>query len=110
MEFSKMDIVSLIISLVSGAIGGNIAGKAMPDKDLGTAGNSIVGLLGGGATDWILKALGVIASAAAANGGVPGVESNFDITSLLVNVGSSGVGGAVLTAIVGLIKQALEKR
>jgi uncharacterized membrane protein YeaQ/YmgE (transglycosylase-associated protein family) len=100
-----MDIVSLIITLVSGAIGGNIAGKAMPDRDLGIAGNSIVGLLGGGATDWILKFLGVIASASYA-----GASPEFDITSLLVKVGSSGVGGAVLTAIVGIIKQALEKR
>lgn len=103
-----MDILSLIISLVSGAVGGNIAGKAMPDKDLGVAGNSIVGLLGGGATDWILKALGIIASATA-TAGAPGA-ADFDLTSLLVNIGSSGVGGAVVTAIVAAIKQALEKR
>jgi uncharacterized membrane protein YeaQ/YmgE (transglycosylase-associated protein family) len=42
-----MDIVSLIIQLVSGAAGGNLAGKAMPSLNLGTVGNSIAGILGG---------------------------------------------------------------
>lgn len=36
-----MDIVGLLISVISGAVGGNIAGAAMQDKSLGTLGNSI---------------------------------------------------------------------
>src|SRR5262249_42075920 len=43
-----MNLVSLLISLLSGAVGGNIAGSAMPDKSLGTAGNSLAGIFGGG--------------------------------------------------------------
>ena len=42
-----MDITSLIIQLIVGAIGGNAAGKAMPDKSLGTLGNTIAGVIGG---------------------------------------------------------------
>ena len=38
-----MNFVSLIISLVSGAIGGNVAGAAMKDKSLGVPGNSLSG-------------------------------------------------------------------
>ena len=31
-----MDILNLIISLISGAIGGNVAGAALKDQSLGT--------------------------------------------------------------------------
>ena len=41
-------IVGLIIQLVSGAVGGNIAGAALKQYDLGSVGNSIVGVIGGG--------------------------------------------------------------
>lgn len=40
-----MNIVGLIMSLVSGAVGGNVAGAVMKDKSLGTVGNSISGIL-----------------------------------------------------------------
>jgi len=63
-----MDITSLLIQLVSGAAGGNIAGAAMKKSSLGTVGNSIVGILGG------------------------------------------GVGGAVLLAIVGAVRGAMDKK
>jgi hypothetical protein len=33
-----MDLISLLISLVSGAVGGNVAGAAMADKNLGPPG------------------------------------------------------------------------
>ena len=42
-----MDIISLIINLISGAVGGNIAGSVLKDQSLGTMGNSIAGILGG---------------------------------------------------------------
>jgi len=31
-----MDMTSLIVNLISGAVGGNAAGAAIPDKSLGT--------------------------------------------------------------------------
>jgi uncharacterized membrane protein YeaQ/YmgE (transglycosylase-associated protein family) len=43
-----MNIVSLIIEAISGAVGGNVAGAAMKDNSLGTMGNSIAGIVGGG--------------------------------------------------------------
>ena len=36
------------MNLIAGAIGGNAAGKASPSFDLGTLGNTISGLVGGG--------------------------------------------------------------
>ena len=43
-----MDTVALLVQLVSGAVGGNVAGSLLKKLSLGTVGNSIVGILGGG--------------------------------------------------------------
>ncbi|MGB5837775.1 MAG: hypothetical protein WBH14_12045, partial [Albidovulum sp.] len=47
----------LIISLISGAAGGNIVGKLMKNLDLGPLGNSIAGIVGGGLGSQILGGL-----------------------------------------------------
>jgi uncharacterized membrane protein YeaQ/YmgE (transglycosylase-associated protein family) len=94
-----MDLASLLISLVSGAVGGNIAGAAMHDKSLGAVGNSIAGIVGGGLGGAILQALGVLGQ----SGG------GLDIGSIVGNIASGGVGGAVLLVIVSLIKGAMAK-
>jgi uncharacterized membrane protein YeaQ/YmgE (transglycosylase-associated protein family) len=96
-----MNIISLIIELISGAVGGNIAGAAMKEKSLGTAGNSIAGIVGGGLGGTLLQA--VLGSAAAGGG-------SLDLTTILSNVAGGGVGGAILMAVVGLIKNAMAKK
>ena len=55
----------LIISLLSGAAGGNIVGKVLKNLDLGPIGNSIAGILGGGLGSQILASLGSADAAAA---------------------------------------------
>ena len=95
-----MDIVGLIIQLICGAAGGNIAGALLSKYNLGTLGNSIVGILGGGLGGQLLGMLG--AGGAAAAGGL-------DIGSIVSNVAGGGVGGAVLMIIVGLIRQVMNK-
>lgn len=92
-------LLPLIIQLVSGAAGGNLAGKVMPNFSLGTVINSIVGILGGGLGGQILGTLGM----AAASGG------GMDIASILGSVAGGGVGGGVLMAIIGFIKKAMAK-
>jgi len=95
-----MNIISLIIEVVSGAVGGNIAGAAMKENSLGTAGNSIAGIVGGGLGGMLLQS--VVGSAAAGGG-------SLDLTTILSNVAGGGVGGAILMAIIGLIKKAMAK-
>lgn len=102
-----MDILNLIISLISGAVGGNVAGAALPEKNLGTVANSVIGLLGGAGGDFLLKALGILSSAGATTAAT---GSEFDIGALLANIGVSGVSGGALTAIVALIKNAMDKK
>ena len=94
-----MDITHLIVELVSGAVGGNVAGAAMKDKSLGAIGNSIAGIVGGGIGGTILQ---TIMGSAAAGGGM-------DMQSILANVGGGGVGGAILMIIVGTIKNQMAK-
>jgi len=95
-----MNIVGLIIQLISGAIGGNVAGAAMKENSLGTLGNSIAGIVGGGLGGTILQA---VLGAAASSGG------SMDLTSILSNVAGGGVGGAILMAIIGIIKNKMAK-
>ena len=89
-----MDIVSLIISVVSGAVGGNVAGSLMKDYSLGPVGNSIAGIFGGGIGAWLLQAVGLLAS----GGG------GLTLGSIIGNIASGGVGGAILMLVIGLIK------
>jgi hypothetical protein len=106
-EFSHMwgGIVGLIIQLISGGVGGNIAGSALKQYDLGIIGNTIAGVIGGGVGAQIIGALlGSGARAAAAGAG------DLDIGSIIGQIASGGVGGGILMVIVGLIKQAMGGR
>ena len=96
-----MNIINLIISLISGAVGGNAAGAAMKDKSLGVAGNSLAGILGGGVGGAILQALGIGADAAA---------NGMDLKSIIGSIASGGVGGGVLMAIIAAVKNAMAKK
>jgi len=96
-----MNIVSLIIQLISGAVGGNVAGAAMKENSLGTLGNSIAGIIGGGLGGTLLQ---TVLGGAAAGGG------SLDLTTILSNVAGGGVGGAILMAIIGIIKNQMAKK
>ena len=89
---------ALLIDLIGGAIGGNLAGGLLKKLSLGTLWNSVVGIIGGGLGGQILGALGVMTS-----------QGGLDIGSIIGNIVGSGVGGGVLLAIVGLVKNAMKK-
>ena len=89
----------LIIQLISGAVGGNVAGGVMKNLSLGTLGNSIAGIVGGGGGGQILAA--VMGGGAAAGG--------LDIASIMTQVAGGGIGGAGALAIVGMIKNMMAK-
>jgi hypothetical protein len=87
-------LLNLIIQIVSGAIGGNVAGTSGKNIDLGLLGNTLTGAVGGGVGGQILSALvPMLANSATA-----------DIGSLIGQAAGGGVAGAVLTAIIGAIK------
>ncbi len=100
-----MDVSSLLIQLISGAVGGNVAGAAMKKLSLGTVGNSIVGILGGGLGGQLLGMLGMGGAGEAA----ASATGSLDIGSIVASAAGGGVGGGVLMAIIGFIKQAMGK-
>ncbi|WBX76579.1 hypothetical protein PG911_18505 [Tenacibaculum ovolyticum] len=83
--------MELIISLLSGAIGGNIAGALLKKFSMGTLWNSVIGILGGGLGAQLLGMLGI------------------DISGIIGNIAGSGVGGGALMVIIGLIKSIIKK-
>jgi uncharacterized membrane protein YeaQ/YmgE (transglycosylase-associated protein family) len=80
---------TLIIQLITGAVGGNLAGVVLKKFSLGTLWNSVVGILGGGIGSQIL-------------GGLIG-------SGLVGDIASGGIGGAVLMIIVGVVKKLIAK-
>jgi hypothetical protein len=100
--------MELILGLVSGAVGGNVAGGFMKDYNLGVLGNSVAGIVGGGIGSQILGLLsngGIDAVAAAADGATGGMG----VGSIIASVAGGGVGGGALLAIIGVVKNMMAK-
>ena len=86
-----MDLTSLLVQIVAGAIGGSAAGAVAKQYSLGTLGNAIAGAIGGGIVGQLIGAV--------AGTVVEGWVGNF---------AGGAVGGAILMLLVGLIKDAPE--
>ncbi|MGB5419423.1 hypothetical protein [Algibacter sp.] len=97
------EYLPLIIQLVSGAVGGNIAGSLLKNSSLGTLWNSIAGILGGGLGGQVLGMLGIDGAAAAE------ASTGLDLNSIIGSVAGGGVGGGIVMAVIGLIKKAMNK-
>ena len=79
-----------LISLAAGAVGGNIGGALFKNLSLGTALNSIMGILGGAGGMSLMNSLNLGSG-----------------SGLLNQLGGGAVGGTVLMAVVGLIKKVM---
>lgn len=99
-------IVPILVQLIAGGAGGNIVGQLVKQLNLGTAGNSIVGAIGGLAGTWLASMIpgldGLVGAAA-------GTAGSFDIGALAGQGVTGLVGGGLLTAIAGFIKSAVAK-
>jgi len=87
----------ILINLVAGALGGVATGKSSPTFDLGTIGNIISGVVGGGVLGQVVT-LALPSIVAAAQSG------NLSVGGVVSHVVAGGAGGAILTAIIGAIK------
>lgn len=94
-----MDL-GLLIQLISGIAGGNVAGSLLKEKSLGLPGNSLAGLVGGGLGGQILTTL---LGLGAADG------AGLNVGSAVAQVAGGGIGGALLTTIVGMLKRTFAK-
>lgn len=95
-----MDIAGILVQLVAGVAAGNGVGKVAPNLSLGTAGNSVVGGIGGVIISQLLPML--MGNAAVAGTGL-------DIATIAAGFISGGIGGGVTALVVGFIKSKMAK-
>lgn len=94
-------IANLVVQVISGAVGGTAAGSAFKDISLGKGSDAIAGAIGGGLVGQIFAS--VVSSAGGDVGG------GMDIAGLVKDIVGSGVGGAAVMAVFGLIRNAMTK-
>ena len=87
-----MDLTSIIIWILLGAVAGWLAGILMKGKGFGTLGSIVVGIVGSFVGGWLA---GVIGISGAQTGG-------FNIASIV----TAAAGACVLLFIIGLVKKA----
>jgi hypothetical protein len=97
----NIDIVTLLVQLVSGALGGNIVGGILRRLSLGVVGNTLAGIIGGGIGGQLLTVLYDLPGAAPTGG--------LDPTALGGQVASGAIGGAVVMLVVGILKSLFAK-
>ncbi|WP_343312430.1 hypothetical protein AAIB41_06375 [Brucella sp. BE17] len=89
-------LLPIILQLVAGVIGGNVAGAAK-NVSLGPAGNSVAGGIGGVILGQLLPLL--------SSGGLDGL-----LNGTAGDLAGGGIGGIVLTVIAGLIKNSMANK
>ena len=97
-----MDPVTLIIQLISGALGGNVAGSLLKNLSLGTVGNSLSGGIGGLLGGQMLSSMLHLPTAT-------GIGGALDPAAIIGQLVSGGVSGGALMAIIGLIRSMMNK-
>jgi hypothetical protein len=102
-------VVSIIVQLIGGGIGGNGIAAIVKQLNLGPVGNTIAGAIGGWLGTWIAQQIpglsGMLGNVAAAAGSTGGLD-----IGALAGQGVTGIiGGGILTAIAGAIKNATSK-
>jgi hypothetical protein len=90
-------LLPLLIQLIGGGAGGNIAGALLKNINLTKVAQTVIGIIGGVVGGQAINWMGVLESVMGA-GGAGG---------LLGNAGVSGVSGMLLTMIVGYVKKAM---
>lgn len=88
-----MDLVGIIIQLIAGAVGGYGTGRVAKQVSISPTVDAIVGLIGGYLGTWILGLIPGLSGLVAGGGAAYAGQA---VTGL--------VGGGILAAIVGAIK------
>lgn len=90
--------MEFLIPLLSGAVGGNVAGGLVEKLNQGTLINTIAGIAGGGLGGVVMNAMGMASGA-----------GSMDVGSIISQVASGGIGGGVILAVVGVVRGMISK-
>ena len=93
-------IVNLLIELIAGALGGNAVGAVGGNANMGPGGSAIAGALGGVAGGSLMTSLIPMLS---------GGADYVDIGAYLGQLAAGGVSGAIVSAVVGMIRNHINK-
>lgn len=95
-------LLPLIIQLLGGAAGGNLVGALLKNVNLTAIVRTIVGIVGGLGGGQLASLTGLLENILGGAAGTGGMVAG--------NAGASAAGGALLTLVVGLIKQAMANK
>ena len=87
------EIISWIVSLIAGSIGGNLFGVLFKDRNLGPMLNTVLGLVGGGLGGKVLPLL------------VPAIAQFVGGDSVVGTGALSAIVGAILPLIVSFLRK-----
>lgn len=94
-------LLPLLVQLIGGAAGGNVVGALLKNANLTAILRTVLGIIGGVAGGQLASMLGLLQSMLGPQAGTGEIVAG--------NAGTSAIGGALLTLIVGLIKQSMNK-
>jgi hypothetical protein len=98
-----MDVITLLFQMLSGIGGGHIVAQQLKASDLGSAGNTLAGLVGGGLGGQILgNLLGVGGVVFAPDAGGP------DLANVMGLALTSAGGGGLLTLLMGWLTRKVQ--
>jgi hypothetical protein len=92
-------LIPLIVQLIGGAAGGNVVGALLKNANLSAILRTVLGVVGGVAGGQLAGLIPILQS----------VLGDHGASGMLGNAGAAAGGGALLTFVVGLIKQAMAK-
>lgn len=93
--------MEFIITLIAGAIGGNVAGGLLRSANLGVIGSSVAGVLGGGLGGQVLMLLDA--------GGWTRIMGGGDAGAIIGALVFGTLGGGAAMAILGVIRRLLAR-
>lgn len=95
--------MELLVNLISGALGGNVAGGLLKNHNLGLIGNSATGIVGGGLGGQVLSIFGEDL------GFADGASAGLDSGLLTAQIAAGGAGGGVVVILLALIRNRLTR-
>lgn len=96
--------MELLVSLIAGAIGGNLVAGLMKNHNLGLMINSFAGVIGGGLGGQVLAAIGAGGLAHSAT-----VGGALDPAALAGQVAAGGLGGAAFLVTLGTMRNLMTR-